>query len=100
MFWDIPYVGCRCIDCSAIRVWRLLRVWVGGTVTAEPEYLECPCCGDVGAIADAAGCYVDGQLLVCGCVGWVSVDRETEPWINNGDGLCPSTAKCREPALP
>jgi hypothetical protein len=56
--------------------------------------LECPCCGDVGAIADADGLFADGQKLVCGCAGWVSVDAESEPFINNGDEPCPFDAKC------
>lgn len=57
------------------------------------DYLECPCCGDVGVEPNAEGDYVDGQTLICGCPGWVSVsDGEDEScWINNGDEPC---AKC------
>ncbi len=58
-------------------------------------YLECPCCGDDGAISDAEGCFVDGQPLVCGCPGWVSVDEDLDAWINNGDAPC---LKCGDAA--
>ena len=61
-------------------------------MTLSPErialYLECPCCGDDGAVADEEGCFTDGQPLICGCPGWVSVDSENEPIINNGDEPC------------
>jgi hypothetical protein len=56
---------------------------------AEPEEqdgLECDCCGDAGAYPDADGLYGDGQELVCGCPGWVSIDDVDEPpvaWIND-----------------
>jgi len=50
--------------------------------------LECPCCGDVGAVPDAAGYYTDGQCLVCGCPGWVSIDLDNTAWINSGDEPC------------
>lgn len=43
--------------------------------------LECPCCGDVGAYSGAGGYYYDGQPLVCGCDGHVSVDSEEDPYI-------------------
>ncbi len=58
-------------------------------------YLECPCCGGDGAVSDGDGLFSDGQTLVCGCPGWVSVDADgdEEPWINNGDARC---AKCQE----
>ena len=54
-------------------------------------YLECPCCGDDGAAADGEGWFFDGQPLICGCSGWVSVnaDEDDDPWINNGDAPCP-----------
>jgi hypothetical protein len=51
--------------------------------------LECPCCGDVGAEADAKGEFYDGQPLVCGCNGHVCVDEDGETWISNGDEPCP-----------
>lgn len=61
-------------------------------------YLECPCCGDNGAASDGEGCFYDGQALICGCAGHVSVDADgsEDPWINNGEGECGPTAKCRE----
>ena len=43
--------------------------------------LECPCCGDDGAIGDDEGKFYDGQGLVCGCPGMVSLDAETEPYV-------------------
>lgn len=52
-------------------------------------YLECPCCGDNGAASDGEGCFYDGQGLICGCLGWVSVDEDGEAWINTGDEKCP-----------
>ena len=51
-------------------------------------YLECPCCGDDGAVSDAEGYFYDGQPLICGCVGLVSVSDDEDPWINNGDDAC------------
>jgi hypothetical protein len=59
-------------------------------------YLECPCCGDNGAASDGEGSFYDGQALICGCSGWVSVDEELEAWINNGDEPCPPRAKCHQ----
>jgi hypothetical protein len=53
------------------------------------ETLECPCCGDDGAVADADGLFHDGQALICGCNGLVSVDEDDGPWINNLDEPCP-----------
>ena len=61
----------------------------------ERETLECPCCGDEGAVADDRGEFFDGQPLVCGCPGHVTLDGESEPWINNGDSPCP---RCSQPA--
>jgi hypothetical protein len=51
------------------------------------DTLECPCCGDDGAVADQQGLFYDGQPLVCGCPGWVTVDDDCA-WINNGDEEC------------
>jgi hypothetical protein len=62
---------------------------------SEIAYLECPCCGDDGAVSDADGLFYDGQPLICGCAGSISVDEE-DAWINNGDEECPEGAKCRE----
>lgn len=55
---------------------------------ADELELECPCCGDVGAVADSDGRFWDGQELVCGCPGQVSCDVETEPDISIGDLEC------------
>lgn len=43
--------------------------------------LECPACGDIAALPDADGYYVDGQPLTCGCRGHISCDTETEPCV-------------------
>jgi hypothetical protein len=70
----------------------------GGVARArlpQPEFLECPCCGDDGAQSDADGYFMDGQTLICGCSGWVSVSADDRPWINNGDQPCPAHAKCQ-----
>jgi hypothetical protein len=58
-------------------------------------FLECPCCGDDGALSDAEGYFADGQPLICGCAGSVSVD-EDGCWINISDDPCPPGAKCHE----
>jgi len=55
-------------------------------------YLECPCCGDVGAEPDKDGWYYDGQSLTCGCVGMVCVEETDAAWINNFDEPCPCGA--------
>lgn len=34
--------------------------------------LECPCCGDEAAVGEVS----DGDALICGCPGYVSVDAE------------------------
>ena len=60
----------------------------GYIMEIRPASLECPCCGDDGATANAAGDFVDGQPLECGCPGWVSVDEDDGAWINNGDEPC------------
>lgn len=51
-------------------------------MTCAPTTIECTCCGDIGAVSNAEGYYYDGQKLVCGCVGAVSCDAETEPYIS------------------
>lgn len=60
----------------------------------QRQTLECPCCGDDGAVS-ANGEFYDGQSLICGCVGSVSVDEDGEAWINAGDEECPPTALCK-----
>jgi len=52
------------------------------------EYLECPCCGAEGAVSDADGLFHDGQLLICGCSGLVSVEEDGDVWINVYDCDC------------
>ena len=52
-------------------------------------YLECPCCGGDGAESDDDGNFYDGQSLICGCPGLVSVDEDEAAWINNFDSPCP-----------
>lgn len=66
------------------------RISIGSGLT----YLECPCCGGDGAASDGEGSFFDGQSLICGCAGWVSVDEDGDAWINTGDEPCPSTAPC------
>jgi hypothetical protein len=58
------------------------------------DTLECPCCGDDGAVADADGLFHDEQPLTCGCPGLVHVDDDGDVWINNGDDPC---VKCGPP---
>ena len=48
--------------------------------------LECPCCGCEGAFADEDGRFYDGQPIVCGCTGHISVDEDGDAWVDNGDG--------------
>jgi hypothetical protein len=57
------------------------------------DYLECPCCGDEGAVSDAEGLFTDEQALICGCPGHVSVSEDEGPyvWINE-DVSCPRCA--------
>jgi hypothetical protein len=50
--------------------------------------LECPCCGDVGARANAEGYFIYGQPLVCGCNGQVVGDAETALDIDVDDCPC------------
>ncbi len=45
------------------------------------------------AATSEQGEYYDGQPLICGCSGNVSVDGE-ETWINTGNEECPETASC------
>lgn len=58
--------------------------------------LECPCCGDTGAISDERGLFHDGQKTACGCIGSVSCDSETEPWLNI-EGQCEGGGAPRVP---
>lgn len=75
--------------CAACEIKAITKLSIGHGLT----YLECPCCGDDGAESDGEGCFYDGQALICGCPGLVSVDADDsdDPWINSGDEPC---AKC------
>lgn len=56
---------------------------------SDRVYLECSCCGEEGAVSDTAGLFFDGQHLICGCPGLVSVEPDDDTaWINNGDAPC------------
>lgn len=57
-----------------------------------PVYLECSCCGDDGAMSNAAGEFFDGQPLICGCPGHVCVEEDGDAWVNAGDEPCPKCA--------
>lgn len=50
--------------------------------------LECTCCGDVAATADAFGFFHDGQSLECGCEGHVTCDSENPAEVNAYDCEC------------
>jgi hypothetical protein len=50
--------------------------------------MECPCCGNDCVTLDADGRVSDGQLIECGCDGWVSCDTESEPYIQVPDEPC------------
>ena len=49
--------------------------------TDDAMNLECPCCGDVAA----EGIVNDGDPLICGCNGQVSLDAESPPYISCWD---------------
>lgn len=51
-------------------------------------YLECPCCGEEGAMSSPDGRFEDEQPLICGCPGHVSINDDGETWIDNGEGFC------------
>ena len=74
------------VNCAAMSIFENLPT------------LECPCCGDDGAMADpSTGLFTDGEPLRCGCAGWVSVSADDDAvWINNGDDPCPPHAKCHD----
>lgn len=55
------------------------------------DVIECDCCGGVAA----RGICEDGQKLLCGCDGQISLDSETPPYcVIFDDGQCPVTAEC------
>lgn len=55
MFASTPFVGCTCIDCRAIRAWRvaarsaakLLCRFRGHKWRSEKEFYSCACCHKV-----------------------------------------------------
>jgi hypothetical protein len=64
------------------------------------DYLECPCCGDVGAEPHTDGDYYDGDPLLCGCNGSVSLDEEGA-WIRISDcEECGPDALCHDASAP
>ena len=66
------------------------------TEPTDVLYLECPCCGGEGAYPDKDGLYHDGQSVVCGCPGMVSIDEDDGPWINiDADRPC---ERCNPPS--
>ena len=56
---------------------------------SETIYLPCYCCGSSeGAVSDERGYFYDGQPLICGCDGHVSLDSESDPDVVTDDD-CP-----------
>ena len=55
------------------------------------ERIECPCCGDDAWIGEAGDDVTDGQALLCGCVGHISCDTESDPYVS-GTGDCDCAA--------
>jgi len=91
------YVSLPAVTTLIPKIEALIRE-AAATVGSAPEQracLECPCCGDDGAESDAEGLFYDGQKLICGCPGVVTVD-EDDVWINNGDAPC---QKCEQEAV-
>ena len=54
--------------------------------------LECECCGWTAA----EGLCEDGDDLLCGCAGHISLDSETGPCVSLDGEDCPPHAQCRE----
>ncbi len=46
------------------RAARLAHYWAE-RVRLYEDGLECPCCGDVGAVPDSSGYFIDGQDTIC-----------------------------------
>lgn len=61
------------------------------SVPAETFEVECTCCGCTAAV----GRCEDGQPLLCGCAGGISINVYGEPYALV-DGECPPHAICRE----
>jgi hypothetical protein len=62
-----------------------------GTIT----YIDCPCCGCLGACSDEHGFFQDGQGLLCGCAGSVHCDSENPADISLNGDECSETARCK-----
>lgn len=58
--------------------------------------IECPCCGWAAAISDNENSIYDGQPLLCGCAGWMSVDTETLDVVIDETTECPPNARCKD----
>lgn len=65
------------------------------SVVKPSKYLVCPCCGEEGAEANGVDLwFYDGQPLICGCPGWVSVCVDEDPYICIDDSVpCPRCAE-------
>lgn len=74
--------------------YRAERAEARGTKLEWGDYLECECCGGVGALPDKDGLYYDGQALVCGCAGCVSCDGEGPAYVSCDGTECPPHAGC------
>lgn len=71
-----------------IRTWQMMR---DGCM--RESTLECPCCGDVAATADADGLFDESQDIECGCTTvWVSCSAEETAHISYDD--CEACRKC------
>ena len=55
-------------------------------MSQQPDLtIECPCCGDDACYGQDGELVTDGQPLMCGCKGHMSVDSESEPeaWVDD-----------------
>ena len=59
----------------------------------DEDFLECPCCGDVGAYGPL---YEDGTEAICGCATWVSCDTENLAEMTGPEDPCPEGARCNQ----
>lgn len=69
---------------EASRSWEAGWSWWWVCYAGGDSYLECPCCGDIAAV----GLMGDGDDLLCGCVGSVSVDGEAAPYVMADECRC------------
>lgn len=65
--------------------------------------LECDCCGGAAAqgMPGMALIITDGQPLACGCLGHISCDAESEPYVMVDDCDCGGNGgrQCDHPGL-